>query len=114
MVFTPFKGQDFESLKQQHDEYNLFEDSLFPANDRSLYYTKRSPPGIIWKRPKVTSIYLIKYLRKKYQSFYFKEINPDAEFVVDGFNRCDMDQGFVGNCWFIAGNYKVSRLDYYS
>ena len=27
--------------------------------------------------------------------------NP--KFVVDGFGRGDLDQGFVGNCWFIAG-----------
>lgn len=74
MVFTPFKGQDFESLKQQHDEFNLFEDSLFSANDRSLYYTKRGPPGIVWKRPKVTSIFLIKYLIKKYQSSYLRKL----------------------------------------
>jgi hypothetical protein len=26
----------------------------------------------------------------------------NAEFVVDGFDRCDMDQGAIGNCWFIA------------
>lgn len=23
-------------------------------------------------------------------------------FVVDEFARCDMDQGYIGNCWFIA------------
>lgn len=27
----------------------------------------------------------------------------NADFVVDGFGRCDMDQGYIGNCWFIAG-----------
>ena len=27
--------------------------------------------------------------------------NP--KFVVSDFERCDMDQGYVGNCWFIAG-----------
>ena len=27
--------------------------------------------------------------------------NP--QFVVGGYQRCDMDQGYVGNCWFIAG-----------
>ena len=32
-----------------------------------------------------------------------KEANPNAEFVTDGFGRCDMDQGYLGNCWFIAG-----------
>lgn len=36
--------------------------------------------------------------------FFFKEVRHDAEFVVDGFKRCDMDQGSIGNCWFIAGS----------
>ena len=33
----------------------------------------------------------------------FKEVKPRAKFVVNGFDRCDMDQGYIGNCWFIAG-----------
>jgi hypothetical protein len=104
MVFTKFKGQDFELLKAQHNEDNLFEDPLFQANDRSLYYSKRTPPGIIWKRPRVSLLQIIFYSTIEIICNYFKEINPDAAFVVDGFNRCDMDQGYVGNCWFIAGN----------
>lgn len=32
-----------------------------------------------------------------------KEVMDDPQFVVDGFSRCDLDQGYVGNCWFIAG-----------
>jgi calpain len=83
MVFVPFKGQCFESLKSQYNENNLFEDPLFPASEKSLYYSQRCPSGVVWRRP--------------------KQVRPNAEFVVDGFSRCDMDQGYVGNCWFIAG-----------
>jgi hypothetical protein len=31
------------------------------------------------------------------------QVCRNPQFVVNGFNRCDMDQGAVGNCWFIAG-----------
>lgn len=24
----------------------------------------------------------------------------DPQFVVDGFGRSDMDQGYIGNCWY--------------
>jgi hypothetical protein len=43
------------------------------------------PQGIRWLRP--------------------KEARQNAQFVVEGFDRCDMDQGYIGNCWFIAGKF---------
>jgi hypothetical protein len=70
-------------LKLQHDQDNLFVDPYFPANNKSLYHKTTPPEGIIWARP--------------------KEMKSNPVFVVDGFNRCDMDQGQLGNCWFIAG-----------
>jgi len=79
----PFKGQVYEDLKSQHSPSNLFEDPLFPAVARSLFTTQKGPQGIRWKRP--------------------KEVRRNAKFVVNGFDRCDMDQGAIGNCWFIAG-----------
>jgi hypothetical protein len=33
----------------------------------------------------------------------FKEVVNDPKFEVGGFERIDMDQGQLGNCWFIAG-----------
>jgi calpain len=33
---------------------------------------------------------------------FFKEANPSAIFKHDGFSRLDLDQGHLGNCWFIA------------
>ncbi|RMZ98045.1 calpain-6, partial [Brachionus plicatilis] len=82
-VIRPFKDQVFDELKSEHDESNLFEDPLFAADGSSLYFTQMPPQGVMWLRP--------------------KEANPDAEFVSAGFGRCDMDQGYLGNCWFIAG-----------
>lgn len=74
----PFKGQIYEdligSLKQSG---RLFEDPLFPANDKSMYTSQAAPRGIVWRRP--------------------REVRRNARFVVDGFGRCDMDQGSIGN-----------------
>lgn len=78
-----FKDQDFEALSGEYSEDNLFEDPEFEASDSSLYFTQSPPDGIQWLRP--------------------KEACEDPKFVVDGFGRCDMDQGYIGNCWFIAG-----------
>lgn len=82
-TIRPFKGQDYESLRADCNEDNLFEDDEFPATMDSLYYSKSAPGDIQWLRP--------------------KEACENPQFVVNEFNRCDMDQGYVGNCWFIAG-----------
>ena len=78
-----FKNQDYHQLIKIHNEKNLFEDPHFPAIDISIYYTKKVKEGVVWKRP--------------------KQINPNAQFVIDGFSRLDFYQGANGNCWFIAG-----------
>ncbi len=31
-----------------------------------------------------------------------KEVTANPKFMSSGFDRVDMDQGHVGNCWFIA------------
>lgn len=42
--------------------------------------------------------------------FLQKEITNDPQFSIGDFERCDMDQGQLGNCWFIAGKYLISKL----
>lgn len=79
----PFKDQDFESLRAECSADSLFEDPEFPASNESLYFGQEPPAGIQWLRP--------------------HEVSEDPLFVVDEFDRCDMDQGYIGNCWFIAG-----------
>jgi calpain, invertebrate len=85
----PFKNQNYAELRAQHDENNLFEDPEFPANDSSLYYSQNKPYGVQWLRP--------------------KEARQNAEFVVDGYDRTDMDQGSLGNCWFIAACVGIAQ-----
>jgi len=78
-----FKGQQWADLKEQYSKDNLFEDPLFAATSKSLFFTQSVPRGVTWKRP--------------------FEAMENPQFEVGGYCRADFDQGYVGNCWFIAG-----------
>ncbi|XP_023134947.1 calpain-3b isoform X1 [Amphiprion ocellaris] len=60
----------------------VFEDPLFPANDSSLFYSKKPSMKFEWKRP--------------------SEICENPQFIVDGANRTDICQGELGDCWLLA------------
>jgi hypothetical protein len=39
-----------------------------------------------------------------FDPFYFlKDVFENPKFCVDRFDRADLDQGYLGNCWFVAG-----------
>ncbi|XP_043933111.1 calpain-5-like [Protopterus annectens] len=78
-----YKNQNYSKLKKSCIKQQvLFEDPLFPASLASLYY-RRTPPGTIeWKRP--------------------KEICQNPRLFVDGISSRDLNQGSLGNCWFVA------------
>ncbi|XP_077987737.1 calpain-5-like isoform X2 [Glandiceps talaboti] len=79
----PFKGQKYEDLKKMcQDQGNLFSDPEFPAEDRSIFYSKSVPGQVEWKRP--------------------KEISDDPHLFVEGASSGDVSQGSLGNCWFVA------------
>ncbi|CAH1793460.1 unnamed protein product [Owenia fusiformis] len=74
---------DYKSAKEKClKENRLFEDHEFPAIDSSIFYSKAPARGTIWKRP--------------------TEIYDQPLFQVGGMTRCDLDQGAIGDCWFIA------------
>ncbi|XP_036071057.1 calpain-5 [Oryzias melastigma] len=82
---APFKNQQYFDLKNYCiKNKKLFEDPEFPANNSSLFY--RQPPRSIveWKRP--------------------GEITSDPRLFVEGINSHDLNQGDVGNCWFVAAS----------
>ncbi|KAI6175840.1 Calpain clp-1 [Aphelenchoides bicaudatus] len=60
----------------------LFEDPEFPAQDSSLYFSKRPKYNIEWKRP--------------------GEIVNDPQLLVGGESRFDVVQGSLGDCWLLA------------
>ncbi|CAF1216362.1 unnamed protein product [Adineta steineri] len=79
----PYKNQVYETLKDKHDSTNLFVDPEFPANSKSIYHSGKRLNDVKWFRP--TTVY------------------QKPQFVIDGYQRGDLDQGEIGNCWFIAG-----------
>lgn len=60
----------------------LFEDPEFPAQDSSLYYSKRPKYNVEWKRP--------------------GEIIENPQLIVGGESRFDVVQGALGDCWLLA------------
>uniref|UniRef100_A0A8C5D285 Calpain 5a n=1 Tax=Gadus morhua TaxID=8049 RepID=A0A8C5D285_GADMO len=82
-MVVPYEGQSFSTLRSQCREGGrLFEDPLFPAADRSLFYEDNSIGRVTWKRP--------------------KELCSDPHLFVDGLSAHDLHQGQLGNCWFVA------------
>ncbi|XP_046626943.1 calpain-A-like [Neodiprion virginianus] len=75
--------QDFNKLRQEClSNGKLFEDPEFPAQDDSIYFSKKPDRHIEWKRP--------------------KKIADDPQLFVEGFSRFDVQQGELGDCWLIA------------
>ncbi|XP_046626929.1 calpain-A-like isoform X4 [Neodiprion virginianus] len=75
--------QDFNQLRQEClSNGTLFEDPEFPAQDDSIYFSRRPDRYIEWKRP--------------------MEIAHDPQLFVEGFSRFDVQQGELGDCWLIA------------
>ncbi|XP_025084605.1 calpain-B-like [Pomacea canaliculata] len=75
---------DYESIKRKcRLTGTLFEDKDFPASSASLYFrSSLSAPLIEWKRP--------------------KEIVSNPQFIADEALYVDLEQGTLGNCWFVA------------
>ncbi|KAG7516773.1 calpain-5-like [Solea senegalensis] len=81
---TPYKNQHYNELKNNCiKDKTLFEDPEFPATNSSLYFRKPPPGIVVWKRP--------------------GEISTDEPHLfVEGISSHDLNQGVVGNCWFVA------------
>lgn len=84
---TGIKGrtnvQDFVQIRDSCLENGtLFEDASFPAEDSSIYYSRRSGRNFEWLRP--------------------TEIVEDPQLFVEGASRFDVQQGELGDCWLLA------------
>uniref|UniRef100_A0A8D0ZV05 Calpain-9 n=1 Tax=Sus scrofa TaxID=9823 RepID=A0A8D0ZV05_PIG len=80
---THSSGQSFEELRQACLQKGvLFEDTDFPADSSSLFYSERPQIPFIWKRP--------------------GEIVKNPEFILGGATRTDICQGELGDCWLLA------------
>lgn len=82
-----FKGQNYLTLKLECQKSSrMFVDPIFTASNASLYYSKPMPHNIKWLRP---------------HQIVASGLSP--EFIVNKAEAHDLDQGYLGNCWFIAG-----------
>ena len=83
-----FKGQNFNDIKKCHDCNKPFVDQVFKADNSSISVTDiKKGQQIKWMRP--------------------KEIIKNPKFVVDGFDKIDVNQGSTGNCWY---NLNLNKL----
>ncbi|XP_062861179.1 calpain-5a [Trichomycterus rosablanca] len=88
----PFEGQQFASLKKEcQQNRRLFEDPLFPPEDRSLFYQGNQIGKVTWKRP--------------------KELCEDPHLFVNGISAHDLHQGQLGNCWFVAASSSLASRE---
>ncbi|KAM4675585.1 calpain-5-like [Discoglossus pictus] len=79
-----YQGQHYKQIKDGcRSKGRLFEDPTFPASDRSIYYSRSPPPGVVWKRPK-------------------ELVQSPRLFAEGGISPQDLQQGSLGNCWFVA------------
>ncbi|XP_074528860.1 calpain-5-like [Halichoeres trimaculatus] len=80
---VPYKNQHYFELRRDCiKDKTLFEDPEFPANNSSLFFRKPLPGYVEWKRP--------------------REISDAPRLFVEGISAHDLNQGQVGNCWFVA------------
>ena len=89
IVYNFIGEQDYHDIEANHDEFNLFKDDYFPAQNSSLGTTQYITNSITWRRP--------------------KDVVHDPKFCVSGFHRSDLNQGGIGNCWFIAALGTIMR-----
>uniref|UniRef100_A0A0R3RG55 Calpain catalytic domain-containing protein n=1 Tax=Elaeophora elaphi TaxID=1147741 RepID=A0A0R3RG55_9BILA len=69
----------------------LFEDPEFPADDSSLFYSRRPPKYVEWLRP--------------------GEIVHEPMLISEGQTRFDVIQGELGDCWLMAGAASLTLRD---
>lgn len=91
--YKSYLDQSYDKIKSDClRSKKLFVDEKFPPNSSSLYRFQRPIVDLAWKRPH-------EFLLKK---------NP--EFIVDRIVPEDIDQGQLGNCWFISGASDVANV----
>ncbi|CAD5113076.1 DgyrCDS2268 [Dimorphilus gyrociliatus] len=77
--------QTYEDIKETYSANGeLWEDPDFPAEDKSIFFKKPPScwPNIEWLRP--------------------HEICDNPKFLHEGASRMDINQGALGDCWFLA------------
>lgn len=108
------ENQDFKKIQKTYNRNNLFVDNTFPPTNQSVFYSDSFKQSL--KLDGKLEAYTNKVIWKR-----AKDICRDAHFSIDNdghssedsiinelnykkfFATTDLDQGLVGNCWFISG-----------
>ncbi|BHF72814.1 hypothetical protein SprV_0401588500 [Sparganum proliferum] len=93
-------SEAFEQIRAENRAVGrLFCDASFPADESSLYYSRRPPCNIVWMRPpEIVSA----MCRTDVLGIAPRKINY-PEFIADGAIRLgDLRQGELGDCWVVA------------
>ncbi|XP_052234356.1 calpain-5-like isoform X2 [Dreissena polymorpha] len=86
---TNFKNQKYSSIKSAYlKKGELFEDPEFPANSKSLFYSKIDQ-DIEWKRP--------------------KELCKVPKLIVEGVTTDDLNEGELGNSWYVTACASLTK-----
>lgn len=112
---VPYKNQHYAELRRNCiKDKTLFEDPEFPATNSSLFYSKSPPGRVEWKRPAVIKaptparnwnhqmLYWIRSITGDTCVVFLQEISNAPQLFVEGISSQDLNQGIVGNCWFVA------------
>jgi hypothetical protein len=87
----PYLNQSYTDLKLKCvAEGSLFADKYFPASNLSIWHKQKPSREIFWKRP--------------------HEIHPSPQFVVNEFEPANLNQGALGNCFFISAAIAISSV----
>ena len=95
-------GQDFHLLRSSLDSEELFLDPFFPPNRNSISYSGYLADDAA-AGGKKQDIDKITWVRAN-------DLYKDAMLVVNGTNRNDVNQGTLGNCWFLSALVGVSEV----
>lgn len=83
------QGKEYDSiLRECRQSGQLWQDPLFPAVDTSVFFSQKPPTPFQWKRP--------------------HELVDNPQLFVGGASRFDIEQGELGDCWFLAATAGLS------
>ena len=85
MSCKPYLNQVYKDIKEECLRTGkLFKDEKFPPTDKSINIINKSTQNNV------------KWVRAK-------NLTSNSYLIVDGISRNDLNQGTLGDCWFIAG-----------
>ena len=95
MFCKPYLNQSFKDIKSECLRTGeLFRDEKFPPRDKSINVSyKKNSTQTAWIRA--------------------RDLCSNPRFIIDGIQRGDLNQGNLGDCWFIAAIAAICEISEY-